>query len=307
MSGRGSITDVAGLRVGHWTDRERLTGCTVLMTDESYVASVDVRGGAPGTRETDLLLPGRLVERVDAIVLAGGSAFGLSAADGVMRYLWERGRGHATAGGPVPIVPAAIIFDLALGEAVWPCPDEGYLAASAAAVDFARGCVGAGTGATVGKMAGGATKSGLGTASVHGADGLVVGTMAVVNSLGNVYDPSTGVLVAGGALPAREEAGEPGPGNTLIAIVATNAQLDRAQAWRLAQVAHDGIALTVRPAHTLYDGDTVFSLATGQVPANPVFVAAMAVEALAAAILDAVLSAEPAGGLPAAGRPRDSQ
>lgn len=297
----GSLTDVTGITVGHWTDGEALTGCTVVMCEQPFVASGDVRGGAPGTRETDLLAPGRLVERVDAIVLAGGSAFGLAAADGVMQYLREKGRGHPTAAMPVPIVPAAIIYDLDIGRPEWPTAESGYRAAAAAERNFACGCVGAGTGATVGKMLGPAqaTKSGLGTASVQGPGGLVVGALAVVNSLGNVHDPDTGAMIAG-ARPPAEDAADPGVGNTLVAVVATNAALDRAQAWRLAQTAHDGMALAVRPAHTLYDGDTVFSLATGEVPANPVIVAVLSVQALASAIVHAVRSATSAGGLPAA-------
>jgi len=296
----GSLTDVAGILVGHWTDSEALTGCTVVMCERPFVASCDVRGGAPGTRETDLLLPGRLVERADAIVLAGGSAFGLAAADGVMQYLREQGRGHPTASLPVPIVPAAIIYDLDLGRPAWPTAASGHEAAAAARREFGCGCVGAGTGATVGKMLGpgGALKSGLGTASLTGPGGLVVGALAVVNSLGNVVDPDSGATIAGARPPAG--GGSPSVGNTLLAVVATNAQLDRAQTWRLAQTAHDGMALAVRPVHTLYDGDTVFTLATGEVMADPVLTAALAVKALAAAIVHAVQSATGAGGLPAA-------
>ncbi len=300
----GSLTDVPGVLVGHWTDENALTGCTVILCRKPHIASVDVRGGGPGTRETDLLLPGRLVERVDAIVLAGGSAFGLAAADGVMQFLHERGRGHPTAVMPVPIVPAAIIYDLGIGRPEWPTPASGYQAAASAGAAFECGCVGAGTGATVGKMLGpaAATKSGIGTASLAGPNGVVVGALAVVNSLGNVHDPDTGELLAGSRPDAQQVApGAPrSVGNTLIAVVATNAILDRSQAWRMAQTAHDGMARAVRPVHTLYDGDTVFSLATGEVAADPVMVAALSVDAMGAAIVHAVLSATGAGGLPAA-------
>ena len=191
MPDRGSLTDIAGLSVGHWSDFDALTGCTVVLCERPFTASVEVRGGAPGTRETDLLAPGRLVERIDAILLAGGSAFGLAAADGVVRWLHERGRGHPTAVMPVPIVPAAIIYDLNVGAPSWPNGDAGYAAVAAAGVAFERGCVGAGVGATVGKFAPGGTpmKSGLGTASLHGPSGLRVGALAVVNALGNVVDP----------------------------------------------------------------------------------------------------------------------
>jgi len=278
----------------------------VVLCERSVTASGEVRGGAPGTRETDLLLPGRLVQQVDAILLAGGSAFGLAAADGVMRYLREQGRGQPTEVMPVPIVPAAILYDLAVGKPAWPGPEEGYRAAATATVEFQCGCVGAGAGATVGKMLGTAraTKSGVGTASLAGEGGLVVSALAVVNALGSVYDPETGALLAGprpyDATEGGAGLGVPPAGNTVIAVVATNAKLNRTQAWHMAQTAHDGMALAVRPAHTLYDGDTVFTLATGEVDAEPVLVDALGAQALAAAIVHAVLAATSAGGLPAA-------
>ena len=189
-----TLTDVGGLLVGHWTDPESITGCTVVLCEEPHPASVDVRGGAPGTRETDLLAPGRLVERVDAIVLSGGSAFGLAAAQGTVQWLYEHGRGFPTGVVPVPIVPAAIIFDLWLGRPEWPGPEAGYAATAAASPLFETGCVGAGTGATIGKFAGlaAAMKSGIGTASLTTVDGLVVAALMVVNALGSVVDPSTG-------------------------------------------------------------------------------------------------------------------
>ncbi len=311
MTKRGCLTDIEGLLVGHWTDEANLTGCTVVWCQEPFVASVDVRGGAPGTRETDLLAPGRLVERVDAILLTGGSAFGLAAADGVMRRLGEQGRGHPTGVIPVPIVPTAVIFDLGLGEPVWPGPEAGYAAAVAAEREFATGCVGAGTGASVGKFLGpaAAMKSGLGTACLLGPGSLRVAALAVVNALGNVIDPETGRAIAGARSPEGglvDFGGVQGVRpltasleNTVIAVVATNAELDRAGAWRLAQIAQDGLARSIRPAHTQLDGDTVFSLATGEVAADLSLVAAMAVDALAASVVDAVRSATGMGGLPA--------
>jgi L-aminopeptidase/D-esterase-like protein len=312
MTPFGKLTDIPGLLVGHWTDPDALTGCTVVRGERRLLASGEVRGGAPGTRETDLLWPGRLVERVDAILLGGGSAFGLGAADGVMRYFVEQGQGHPTAVMPVPIVPAAIIFDLGLGRPEWPGPDAGYQAAQSASVEFECGSVGAGTGATVGKFLGfgRATKSGLGTSCLEGPGGLRVGALVAVNALGCVVDLDTGRVVAGARgdggfipfsgrppqLPIGRE-----PGNTVVAVVATNARMDRAGAWRMAQAAHDGIARAVHPAHTIYDGDTVFSLATEEVDADPLLVQSLAADALAAAILHGVLSATGAGGLPAAG------
>jgi L-aminopeptidase/D-esterase-like protein len=276
------------------------------------VAAVDVRGGAPGTRETDLLAPGRLVERVDAILLAGGSAFGLAAADGVVRWLFERGRGHPTAVLPVPIVPAAIIFDLDLGRAAWPGPEEGYAACEAARGDFARGCVGAGTGASVGKFLGSerATKSGLGSDAIAGPNGLVVAALVVVNALGNVHDPLGGRVLAGvrgdaGYIEYATAIGGPRPEvrpleHTTIGVVATNARLERSALQRVAQMAHNGLARAIRPVHTLFDGDALFALASGEVDADQSLVGTLAADAVAAAVVDAVLAATSLAGLPAA-------
>jgi len=313
MRACGRLTDVKGLMVGHWTDVDGGTGCTVVLCEIPFIASVDVRGGAPGTRETDLLAPGRLVERVDAILLAGGSAFGLGAAEGVVRWLHERGRGHPTGVIPVPIVPAAIIFDLGVGRPVWPDASAGYSAVDSATVEFERGCVGVGTGATVGKSSGPylATKGGVGTASMEIPGGLIVGALVVVNALGNVTDPETGRVIAGARSPdggfvgAGDWAGvgweAAAMGNTTLGVVATNANLDRCGAYRMAQVAHDGLARTIRPSHTQFDGDTVFSVATGERDADLSLICAAAADALAASVLDAVRSATALHGFPASG------
>jgi L-aminopeptidase/D-esterase-like protein len=294
-----AITDVPGIRVGHWTDAEARTGCTVvLLPDDGAVAGVDVRGPAPGTRETDLLQPGRLVERVHAICLCGGSAFGLAAADGVMRFLRERDVGLPVGPARVPLVPAAVLFDLATGAVAWPGPDEGYAACLAAtAQPPAEGAVGAGTGATVGKLLGPDRSSpgGVGTASVRLPSGAVVGALAVANAVGDVHGRD-GRLIAGvGAGRLLLETGRPQPppagASTTIAVVATDARLDKAGCRRLAEVAQDGIALAVRPAHTLLDGDAVFAVSAGEAEADPVSLGAAATEAMWRAIERAVTRA----------------
>jgi L-aminopeptidase/D-esterase-like protein len=281
---------------------------------------VDQRGGAPGPRETDLLHPMHLVQRVNAVLLTGGSAFGLAAADGVARWLEERGHGFDAGVARVPIVPAAVLFDLDLGRAdVRPTPDMGYAACQAAGSGpVAEGCVGAGTGARVGMVngVGRATKGGLGTASADLGGGLVVGALFAVNCFGDVVDPTTGDVVAGarqvgGAGWAdtlqvlKERAGQAiqrfaGPSNTIIGVVATNAALSKEEANKVAQMAQDGLARAVRPAHTMFDGDTIFSLSAGDRKADVTLVGAYAAEVTAQAILRAVLLATPAGGLPAA-------
>jgi len=301
---RVAITDVPGIRVGHWTDTEARTGCTVvLLPDEGAVAGVDVRGPAPGTRETDLLRPGRLVERVHAICLCGGSAFGLGAADGVMRFLREREVGLPVGPVRVPLVPAAVVFDLATGRAAWPGPDDGYAACEAASAGTpAEGRVGAGTGTTVGKLLGpaGASPGGVGTASVRLPGGGVVGALAVVNAVGDVHGRDGRVLVGArgpdgapaGAWRTLLTSGRPQPpqagSSTTIAVVATDAALDKAGCRRLAEVAHDGLALAIRPAHTPFDGDTVFAVSAGGVAADPLTLGAAAAEAMWAAIERAV-------------------
>lgn len=315
------ITDVPGVRLGHAGDPEALTGCTVVLLDEPAVGAVDVRGGAPGTRETDLLVPGRLVGRVDAVLLTGGSAFGLDAAAGVMRWLEAQGRGYDTGIARVPIVPAAVIFDLGVGRSdVRPDAAMGFEACRAAAEGGggpAEGSVGAGLGATVGKVFGmaGAMRGGVGSASRRLPGGVTVGAVAVVNCLGDVYDPDTGRRLAGardphtgapvdtaevllsGALPGR--AGAVPPHNTTIAVVATDAVLDGAGARRLAEMAHVGMARAIRPVHTQFDGDTIFAVATGRRPADLTLLGIAAADVVGRAIARAVMTARPAGGIPA--------
>lgn len=308
------ITDVPGIRVGHDTNLAAGTGCTVILCDTPATGGVDVRGGAPATRETDLLRPMHLVEGVNAILLAGGSAFGLDAASGVMRYLEERGVGYATGVARVPIVPAAAIFDLAFGSAtIRPDAAAGYRACEQASNDVvAQGTIGAGTGATVGKMAGPAfiMKGGLGSASMMLSDGSVVGAIVIVNALGDIVDPRTQQIIAGARNPDGNGFLTANPfGNTTIAVVATSAALTREQANKLAQMAHDGIAQSIRPAHTMFDGDTVFALALGptsqQLHDSPLAaiqistLGAAAATTLARAIVKAVRNATTLHGVPA--------
>ena len=270
-----AITDVPGVRVGHWTDQDAMTGCTVvLLPGGGAVAGVDVRGSAPGTRETDLLRPGMLVERVHAIALCGGSAFGLAAAEGVMRYLRERDVGFETGVTRVPIVPAAVIFDLAVGDPrAYPDGDAGHAACLDAerAATAAEGAVGAGTGATCGKLLGRdrAAPGGVGSASLRLPGGGVVGALAVVNSLGDVVEDGGRVLAGAGAWEAiltQPPPGEPTLGvNTTLGVIATDVPLSRAQCRKLAELGHDGLALAIRPVHTMLDGDTVFAVSTPDV------------------------------------------
>ena len=326
MKLKNAITDVNGIEVGHAQNEEALTGCTVILCRRGAVAGVDVRGGAPGTRETDLLDPVNLVGKIHAIVLAGGSAFGLDAAGGVMRYLEEQKIGFNTGVAKVPIVPSAILYDLGLGRAdVRPDSAMGALAAASASSDSpAEGNVGAGTGASVGKMFGMslAMKSGLGTASMDIGGGVIVGAIVAVNAFGDVIDPKTGEIIAGlrsgkvGPLRigkkdsfadtlammktpiGRGVLGLSSRGNTVIGVVATNAKLTKAQATKVAQMAHDGLARTISPAHTMLDGDAIFALSTGTKQADVSTIGAFAAEAMAQAILRAVKMAKPAGGLP---------
>jgi L-aminopeptidase/D-esterase-like protein len=309
------ITDIPGIRVGHDTNLEAATGCTVILCNTPAVGGVDVRGGAPATRETDLLHPMNLVEEVNAVVLTGGSAFGLDAASGVMRYLEERGIGSDVGVARVPIVPAAAIFDLAFGSAsVRPDAAAGYRACEQATADpVTQGNAGAGTGATVGKMAGQPfmMKGGLGSASTQLSDGTLVGALVVVNALGDVIDPQTRQVVAGTRHPSGQGFLATNPfGNTTIAVVATNASLTKAQVNKVAQMAHDGMAQAIRPAHTMFDGDTIFALALGpqsQTMTNPALAAsqvsvigAAAAITLARAIVKAVRHATELYGVPAA-------
>jgi len=313
------LTEVEGLRVGHHTLTERPTGCTVVLVDGEATGGVSQRGGAPGTRETDLLDPGNLVETVNAIVLSGGSAFGLDAAQGVVKYLEERGVGYKTNAGVVPIVPAAILFDLGFGgdSKIRPTADCGYRAATAATNGpVVEGNVGAGAGATVGKMGRRMPmKAGIGSTAIKLPNGMTVAAIVAVNAVGDIIDPDSGRVVAGarnadGSLAdvrrlmrsgALSEPPRPGE-NTTIAVVATNARLTKAQANRMALMADDGLARAIVPSHTIADGDTVFALATGRWAgeANISLIGALAAEALADAIVRAATQATSLGGLPAA-------
>jgi L-aminopeptidase/D-esterase-like protein len=308
---QGAITDVAGLEVGHATDSRRPTGCTVVLARQGAVGGVDVRGAAPGTRETDLLSPTNLVDKVHAVVLAGGSAWGLDAATGVMQWLEQQGIGLPVGKALVPIVPAAVLFDLYVGDAsVRPTARDGHAACAAASKQPpAEGNVGAGAGAVVGKIYGldRAMKGGIGTASVR-AGGFTVGALVACNALGDVVDPATGQVIAGartsdgrGLLDTRRAllAGEPGKrlipaANTSIGVVATDAVLTKAQAARLATVGHDGFARSINPAHTMFDGDTLFALGTGASgkPAEMLLLATLAAEAVALATVRAVRAAQ---------------
>jgi len=324
MKLNNTITDVSGIEVGQAQNDEALTGCTVILCRKGAVAGVDVRGGAPGTRETDLLNPVNLVEKVHAVVLAGGSAYGLDSASGVMRYLEEQNIGFNTGVAKVPIVPAVILFDLNIGRSdVRPDAEMGYRAASSASSAAPpEGNFGAGTGASVGKILGSKTamKAGIGSSSME-ANGLVVGAIVAVNSWGDVVDPKTGEIIAGARSTNLEplKVGSPGyfadtlemmksflgrtavgvatKANTVIGVVATNAKLTQAEATKVAQMAQDGIARTIRPAHTMLDGDTIFALATAVKKADPSTVGAFAAEVMAQAIIRAVQKAAPAGGL----------
>lgn len=334
------LTEVPGVKVGHFTLVERPTGCTVILAEAGAVGGVDVRGGAPGTRETDLLDPRNTVDRVHAVVLSGGSAFGLEAASGAVRWLEERGIGYDTRVAKVPIVPAAVLFDLQIGgkPKVRPGADCGYKAAAAASEGpVPEGNVGAGAGATVGKLGGSSRsmKAGTGSAAIRMPDGLVVGAIVAVNAVGDVVDPATGRVVAGvrtedgrgfadarvllhsGALlagrpPAIRSGSDTSPEgealvNTTIGLVATNARLTKAQAQKVAQMAHDGFARAIVPVHTPFDGDTVFALGTAlhETPtddARLLLIGALAAEAMADAVVRAATQASglPEHGLPAA-------
>ena len=283
----------AGVSVGHWTDARGQTGCTVLLVPGGAVAGVDVRGGAPGTINTDGLRPGTVTERAHAILLTGGSTFGLSATAGVLRYLEERGIGLNFGSVAVPIVAGAVIFDLLAGDpAARPGPEDGYAACEAATASPDQGAVGAGTGASVAKAGGNEPRhGGVGLASAE-AGGAVVAAVMVANSLGGIWDDDRHEWVA--SLTAWDYSSPMIPGgNTTIGAVVTDALLTKEQAVRVAAVAHDGIARAVRPAHTLYDGDTMFCLATGTVQAPPDAVEAVAAQVVARAIAAAVRAAQP--------------
>lgn len=306
MKNQTSITDVPGIEVGHAQNDEALTGCTVILCRKGAVAGVDVRGGAPGTRETDLLNPINLVEKIHAVLLAGGSAFGLDAATGVMRYLEENKIGLDTGPVRVPIVPAAILYDLAAGRAdIRPDSAMGYrAAASASSATPAQGNVGAGTGASIGKIRGMkyAMKSGIGTASIN-INGVIIGALVAVNAVGDVINPKTGRKIAGLRSGSslewmkKNQTRSTVTSNTVIGVIATNARLTKAQATKVAQMAQDGLAQTIRPAHTMFDGDTIFALSAGKEKADVSTVGAFAAEVMAEAIVRAVKMARSAGGL----------
>ncbi len=309
-----TITRVPGIQVGHFTDMAAATGCTVLLCPPKTVGAVDVRGGAPGTRETDLLAAHNLVEEVSAVVLSGGSAFGLAAADGVMRWHVERGIGYRSRSGvTVPIVPTAILFDLTIGAPdAYPGAEDGYHACdNATAAPVVMGSVGAGTGARIAALFGNerASKGGIGSASVMLPGGLIVAALMAVNAVGNVIG-ADGDILAG--LRAAEDRGFvsaldamtalaledlPERENTVIGVVATNGALNKTQLQKVAQMAHDGLARAVNPAHTMFDGDTIFALATGEKSADTTLVGAFAADMVAEAIRRAALQATSLAGV----------
>ncbi|MSQ15471.1 MAG: peptidase S58 family protein [Dehalococcoidia bacterium] len=314
------ITAIDGVKVGHYTDLEAATGCTVILCEGGAVGGVDVRGSSPGTREADLLRPTNLVQEVQAILISGGSAYGLDAACGVMAYLEERELGFKPKHGVVPIVPAAILYDLGIGDPrVRPTYKDGYQACCAAtSAGMDEGNFGAGTGATVGKVLGmdSATKGGIGTASKVLADGTVVAAVVAVNAFGEIVDPSTGITLAG---PRRDDGKgfhstldllsrgrkveEATIGNTTIGVVITSATLTKEGANKLAQMAQDGLAMSIRPAHTMGDGDTIFALATGKddTPYKDITsLGAMAAQVVVESIIRGVMKAEGLAGVPAA-------
>lgn len=305
---KGSICNVSGLTVGHAQDERGMTGVTVFLFANGAVAGVDVRGAAPGTRETDLLKSENMIEKIHAVVLSGGSAFGLDASGGVMRALEEMGIGFDAGPFKVPIVCAAVLFDLTMGDpAIRPNARMGYEAAMRAGTNPAQGSVGAGKGATVGKLVPGSTpaKSGIGMASMQLPGGGTIAAMVAVNAAGDVIDPATNKVLACGTLAGRPVLAvdallggdQPSPftqgQNTTIGLVATDVKLTKAQANRLAQVSHDGLARTIRPVHTVADGDTLFAVSTGDKECNPIVLHTCAVEVVSRAIQNAVLANEP--------------
>lgn len=317
-----AITDVPGIKVGHWTNRRAATGCTVVLCEAGAVGGVDVRGGAPGTIGTEGLKVGMMTLGVNAILLTGGSSFGLAAAGGVMRWCEEHGLGAQFGRNRIPIVSGAVIFDLGTGRGdVRPDAEAGYAAASRAKRgQVAQGSVGVGTGATVAKLSGAPVKGGVGSASESFGDGLVVGAIAVVNAIGDIIDSSDGSVVAGSSRRGggfgdsletlRKRPTEPPAGNTTNVVVATNAKLTKEQTNRLATIAHDGMARAIRPVHTPGDGDTAFALATGEREIAPL--AMIALETFAAlaverAIVKGVRAATPLAGVPSVSDRRRSK
>ena len=311
-----SITDIVGIKVGHYTDLDAVTGCTVVLCQTGAVAGVDVRGSAPGTRETDLLNPVNLVQKVHAILLGGGSAYGLDAASGVMRYLEEQGCGYNTGSAIVPIVPAAVLYDLDIGNSsVRPGSNDGYQACvNATSGKIQEGSVGAGTGATVAKLLGTnrAIKSGLGCAGLNIGDGIIVAALIAVNAVGDIIDHTTGRLIAGPRstqndcfLSSIESIKEglissgPLPQNTTLGVVATNVKLTKEQACKLAQMAQDGLARSINPSHTMNDGDTIFSLSMGDRSCDLSLLGTLAAETVSCAIERGVRKATGLAGIPA--------
>ena len=323
---KNSLTDIKGITLGHYTDPERATGCTVILCPSGAVAGVDQRGGAPGSREVALLNPVNTVQSVHAILLSGGSAFGIDAAGGVMRFLKEKNVGVTTGSGKVPIVPTAIIFDLGIGDKnAWPTPENAHAACQAATEDVVeQGNIGAGTGATVGKFLGmdNAVKAGLGMASLEAGKGVIVGALIIVNALGDIIDPETNQIIAGTRNPeiakkvlkkqdlfvnsldlmkspiGRTVFNLASSSNTVIGVVATNAKLTKTEATKVAQMAQNGLPRTIRPANTTMDGDTIFSLSLGKKKLNVNIVGAYASLAVQHAILNAVKNATSLGGIP---------
>jgi len=312
---KDAIVDVPGIKVGHSQNLKAGTGCTVIICGKGAVGGVDVRGGAPGTRETDLLNPVNLVERIHAIYLTGGSAFGLDGASGVMKYLEEKGIGFDVGITKVPIVPGAVLFDLEVGDyRIRPDAKMGYEAClNASEEEITQGNVGAGMGATVGKILGRfrSMKSGLGTASFK-AQELIVGAIVIVNCLGDVIDPESGEIIAGVLSEDRKSVANTMsflrnfpqktegsfPSNTTLGVIATNAKLTKAGANKVAIMAQDGLARTINPAHTMFDGDTIFCMATGEVEAGINVVGAIASEVIARAVVKAIKNTESLYGLP---------
>lgn len=322
----GTITDVPGIIVGQAENLEALTGCTIIICKKGATGGVDQRGGAPGTRETDAIKPMHLVDKLHAVVLSGGSAYGLDASSGVMKYLEEEGIGFNTGVAKVPIVSSAVLFDLAIGSAdIRPDSEMGYTACKNASVnEFNVGNYGAGTGASVGKILGPqqGMKSGIGTSSIDIGGGIIVGAVMAVNALGDIIDPDNGNIIAGArsikkgpitigkdpyfantlnimkSFKGRTGLAFASKQNTMIGVVATNAKLTKEEVNKVAQMAQDGIAMAVRPAHTMFDGDTIFAMATNQKNADVNIVGAYAAQAVADAIINGTKSAKAISGLP---------
>jgi len=319
-----TLTSIEGISVGHAQDCDALTGCTVVLCQEGMICGVDQRGGSPGTRETDLLRPMHLVQEVHALLLSGGSAFGLAAADGVMRYLYERGVGYDTGITKVPIIPSAVIFDLSLGRSdVFPTAEMGYTAClNASSQPVIEGNTGAGIGASAAKILGmkNAMKAGIGSSCIVIGKHLKVAALIVLNALGEVVDPQSGEILAGVRLypeniqppfqfintlsvmvqqqESQNFADSALQPNTTLGVVATNACLSKEEANKVAQMAHNGLARTIRPTHTLFDGDTIFAVAAGKVKADVNIIGAFAAEAVALSCKRAVTTARSLGGLP---------